>query len=80
MKSEHRGTEIQSYTERNFNELTSNVIGAAIEVHKQLGPGLLESVYEYCLAKELMVRGIRFQQQVQLPVHYKGEKLEKEFL
>jgi GxxExxY protein len=79
VKSEHRGSEKQRLTEEEFNELTKKVIGAAIEVHRELGPGLLESVYEYCLAKELRLRGIGFEEQVQLPVHYKGEILEKEF-
>lgn len=58
------------------NELTSLIIGSAIEVHKNLGPGLLESVYETCLAKELKLQGVPFQQQVGLPVEYKGEKCE----
>jgi GxxExxY protein len=55
--------------------LTETVIGAAIEVHRSLGPGLLESVYEECLAQELMLRAIDFERQVQLPVVYKGTKL-----
>lgn len=76
---QHRGAETQRYTEEDYNELTSRVIGAAIEVHRELGPGLLESVYEYCLAKEMKSRGIRFEQQVDLSVHYKGERLDKDF-
>ncbi len=52
------------------------VIGAAIEVHRHLGPGLLESTYEACLAHELQQRGIAFQLQVPLPVRYKGVSLE----
>ena len=54
-----------------INELTGKVIGAAIEVHKQLGPGLLESAYEACLAYELTARGIPFKRQVELSVKYK---------
>ncbi|HWQ03518.1 MAG TPA: GxxExxY protein [Candidatus Nitrosotenuis sp.] len=58
------------------NELTHAVIGAAIEVHRALGPGLLESAYEECLAKELQLRGISFERQKPLPVVYKDVKLE----
>ncbi len=56
--------------------LTDRIIGAAIEVHRHLGPGLLESAYEDCLCHELNIQGIRFQRQVHLPVVYKGLKLE----
>ncbi|WP_058553752.1 GxxExxY protein [Thiohalocapsa sp. ML1] len=56
--------------------LSGAVIGAAIEVHRHLGPGLLESTYEACLAYELQQRGIGFQLQVPLPVRYKGVSLE----
>jgi len=52
--------------------LTEQVIGAAMEVHKALGPGLLESVYEECLCHELHLRGLRFKRQVTVPVIYKG--------
>ncbi len=55
--------------------MTEKVIGAAIEVHKALGPGLLESSYEQCLAHELKLRGVPFQRQVPLPVAYKGVTL-----
>ena len=53
--------------------LTSQIIGAAIEVHKELGPGLLESTYESCLCHEFLSRGISFQRQVEVPVLYKGQ-------
>jgi GxxExxY protein len=56
--------------------LSGAVIGAAIEVHRHLGPGLLESTYEACLAHELQQRGIEFQLEVPLPVRYKGVSLE----
>src|SRR5882724_281757 len=56
--------------------LTEQVIGAAMEVDKALGPGLLESVYEECLCHELHLRGIRFQRQVIVPVVYKGVALD----
>ncbi len=58
------------------NSLTSSIIGAAIEVHRTLGPGLLESTYEACLARELTLRRLRFEQQKPLPVVYKEQKLE----
>jgi GxxExxY protein len=58
------------------NQITGIVIGAAIEVHRELGPGLLESAYEECLCHELSLRGIAFQRQVELPVRYKGIKLD----
>jgi GxxExxY protein len=60
--------------------LTSQVIGAAIEVHRVLGPGLLESVYQKCLQKELSLRGLSFVSQARLPLIYKGETLEDEFV
>jgi GxxExxY protein len=57
-------------------ELTERVIGAAIEVHRALGPGLLESAYEECLCHEFHLRGITFERQVSLPVEYKSVKLD----
>ena len=59
--------------------LTERVIGLAIEVHKTLGPGLLESVYEGCLCHELRAHSIEHQRQVALPVSYKGLRLEAGF-
>ena len=59
-----------------LEELTKQIIGAAIEVHKALGPGLLESAYEECLCRELALRGLHFERQVSLPVQYKGVKLD----
>jgi GxxExxY protein len=56
--------------------LTELVIGAAIEVHKELGPGLMESAYEECLCHELSARNLLFQRQVPLPVCYKKIKLD----
>jgi GxxExxY protein len=58
------------------NEITHAVIGAAIEVHRSLGPGLLESAYHECLCKELMLRGIPFERARPLPLEYKGIRLE----
>ena len=57
----------------NENELSGLVIGAAIEVHKVLGPGLLESVYQKCLLKELYTRGMMVESEVPVVVEYKGE-------
>jgi GxxExxY protein len=58
------------------NELTHGIIGAAIEVHKLLGPGLLESTYEECLCHELAQRGLPFERQKPVPVVYKGVKMD----
>ena len=56
-------------------KLTEQIIGAAIEVHRHLGPGMLESAYEQCLCHEPSLRGLVFQRQVEMPVTYKGIKL-----
>ena len=61
---------------KDINDLTGEVIGAAIEVHQALGPGLLESAYEECLCHELKLRRIDFERQVDLPIEYKGAKLD----
>lgn len=55
-----------------YEELSHQIIGAAIDVHKELGPGLLESVYKQCFAHELNLRGLTFQMEVDLPIRYKG--------
>jgi GxxExxY protein len=60
-----------------LNELTRRVIGAAIEVHRHLGPGLLESAYETCLAYELQQAGLGFERQIALPLIYKEIHLEQ---
>lgn len=57
-------------------DLTEQVIGAAIEVHRELGPGLLESAYQVCLCHELNLRRIPFQQKMELPLTYKGCRLD----
>ena len=67
-------------TRDQLNDLGSEIIGAAIEVHRELGPGLLESVYEECLVEELRMRGLKAEQQVQLPIFYKGRKLKKYYV
>lgn len=58
------------------NDLTEAIIGAAMEVHRTLGAGLLESAYEECLCRELTLRDVPFQRQVPLPVEYKGVNLD----
>jgi GxxExxY protein len=58
-----------------LNDLVYKVIGAAIEVHKSLGPGLLENVYHRCIEKELALRNISFVSEINVPVNYKGLKI-----
>ncbi len=62
-----------------FERLATEIIDSCIAVHKIMGPGLLESVYEMCLMKELELRGIKAQNQVIIPLIYKGHNLSKEF-
>ena len=62
-----------------INNLSGQILDAAIEVHRNLGPGLLESVYEICLTEELTERSIKVERQVNLPIKYKGKILSKEF-
>ena len=63
-----------------LNEISEQIIGAAIEVHKYLGQGLLESVYEICLIEELEQRGLKVQRQVHLPLYYKNQLTKKFFV
>lgn len=67
-------------TKEQYDELTGRIIGCAIEVHKELGPGLMESVYEVCFAEELVKEGLKIKRQAVLPVFYKGKELNKEFI
>ena len=60
-------------------DLSAAVISAAIEVHRELGPGLLEGAYEACLVHELNAKGLQTKRQVSLPIHYKGLELENGF-
>jgi GxxExxY protein len=71
--SQHRDTEEQR------KALSEQVIGAAIEVHRTLGPGLLESAYENCLCHELFLRNLKFQRQLALDVAYKGINIESAY-
>jgi GxxExxY protein len=66
-------------TQEDYNKLCNQIIASAIEVHKELGPGLLESVYETCFMDELYNRNIKAFNQVKLPIVYKGRQLEKDF-
>jgi len=76
----HEGYEeeqnIRNEKNMKFSELSNKVIGAAIEVHKQLGPGLLESTYHQCLCHELKINHIEFKSELPMPVTYKGIKLD----
>lgn len=62
-------------TKKYVNDLSYRVVGCAIEVHKQLGPGLLESVYEKCLIEELKLQGIPVVSQIHVPLFYKGKEI-----
>jgi GxxExxY protein len=73
MRIYHRGTED---TEEPSYRSTYAIVGAAIAVHRRLGPGLLESAYEACLSRELSLRGIPFHRQVPLPMEYRGLQLD----
>jgi GxxExxY protein len=69
-----------SLVEHPTNAVSDRIIGAAIEVHRHLGPGLLESSYQTCLCRELDLRKICYQRQVVLPLEYKGVHLPKGYL
>jgi len=62
-----------------YNQLSSKIIGSAIEVHRALGPGLLESVYEKALVYEMQSKGLQTQQQVSLTIHYKDLRIDNSF-
>ncbi len=63
-------------TKNHINELTYEIIGAAIEVHKQMGPGLLEKIYEACMIRELNLMNIKVKSQESIPIVYKGVELD----
>jgi GxxExxY protein len=65
-------------SQKYLSELTFKVIGCAIEVHRNIGPGLLESVYEKCFLRELVLRGIQYKDQLRIPLEYKGIYLDAE--
>ncbi len=62
-----------------LNKISKEIVDAAYTVHKEMGPGLLESIYEYCMLKELELRNIHAKRQVIIPLYYKGELLTKDF-
>lgn len=66
-------------TKKQLSELTYQIVGSAIEVHKHLGPGLLESVYHDCMKKEFSLRNINFKSQLLVPVNYKGLVLDTDY-
>ena len=66
-------------TQKQINELTYEVIGCAIEVHKHLGAGLIESIYHQCLIEELKLKNINYLSELKLPILYKGKELETDF-
>jgi GxxExxY protein len=66
-------------TKADYDRLTESIIGAAIDVHRELGPGLLESAYEVCLEYELLSRGFKVQRQLMIPVLYRGLNIEAGF-
>ncbi len=74
--NDHEGHEAHEGEDLEFEALSHRVIGCALEVHRGLGPGLLESAYEQCLAHELSLKGIAFKLQHPLPIQYKGKKLD----
>ena len=73
------GAEVRAPFPKSVNQITDQIIGAAIEVHRHLGPGLLESAYEDCLCYELTQLGLGFQRQTHLPIYYKGIKLQSAY-
>ena len=63
-------------TQTYINNIAYKIVGCAIEVHKELGPGLLESIYQRCFVKELKLKGLKTTQQIKIPVQYKDEYLD----
>ncbi|NOU17695.1 MAG: GxxExxY protein [Bacteroidales bacterium] len=66
-------------TQEEYEKIGKLILDCAFEVHKELGPGLLESVYEICLLEELRKKGLTVKNQLKLPVYYKGKELDKDF-
>lgn len=77
--SERGDAESAEARRERLNALTEGIIGAAIEVHRELGPGLLESAYQTAMAHELKLRGLPFKEQLVVPVRYKGVDLQHAF-
>jgi len=66
-------------TKEEYNKISKQIVDVCISVHREMGPGLLESVYELCLMKEFELRGIKAKNQVVIPLRYKGYELSKDF-
>ncbi len=66
-------------TQKSVNQLVYDIVSCAIEVHRHLGPGLLESIYEVCLIEELKISGFKVESQLEIPVFYKGKKLDSTY-
>ena len=79
-KTHHGDTETRRSIGLREESLTEQIIGAAIEVHRLLGPGLLESIYEEAMCEELKIRGIPFLCEVEVPAHYKGRELKANYV
>ncbi len=72
---QHKNETKTLITQKYINDISYKIVGCAIEVHKQLGPGLLESVYHLCLIDELNDSNLKVKSQIYIPVHYKGKDL-----
>jgi GxxExxY protein len=66
-------------TKEEYNKISKQIVDVCISVHREMGPGLLESVYELCMMKEFELRGIKAKNQVVIPLRYKGYELSKDF-
>ncbi len=73
--AQHKNETKTLITQKYINDISYKIVGCAIEVHKQLGPGLLESVYHSCLIDELNDSNLKVKSQIHIPVHYKGKDL-----
>ena len=67
-------------TQEELNDLSKTILDASISVHKEMGPGLLEGVYQQCLVKELIMRDVKVNTMVPVPLHYKGQLLNKDYI
>ncbi len=67
-------------TQEELNDLSKTILDASISVHKEMGPGLLEGVYQQCLVKELVIRNVKVNTMVPVPLHYKGQLLNKDYI
>jgi GxxExxY protein len=72
----HQGHQGHQEVSASVDDVARTIVDAGLQVHKALGPGLLESAYEHCLAHELFTRGVAFERQVPLPIAYKGTRLD----